>query len=179
MLVLTLVAGAGEGPSRATKSYPDPVPLRTAGLIGNDSGAVAEVSPEEARGASYLPGSNVLRLPDGDLRHVPPGSPEPVTVPPGDPGARESVAESREWLDTGIVPGDTAPERRMAERALLDLWLLTRPNGAHLAAPDRGWDHVWPRDAGWVSVAFSATGHHEEAYEILTFLARAQREDGT
>lgn len=178
VLVLALVAGAGEGPARAAGPYPNPVPLRIDGLIGNDSGTVVGVSPEEARGASYLRGSNVLRLPDGDLRHVPAGSSALVTVPLGDPGAEASVAESRAWLDRGTVPGDTSAERRMAERALLDLRLLTRPNGAHLAAPNRGWDYVWPRDASWAAVAFSATGHHEQSYKILRFLAEAQGDDG-
>lgn len=181
VLLFALLLGVGAAPQgtpRDAGPYPDPVPLRTAGLIGNHSGVVVGVSPEEARGASYLPGTNVLRLPGGDLRHVPPGSKEAATVPPDDPGARRAVEEARAWLDSGTVPGDTAAERRMAERALLDLRLLTRPNGAHLAAPNRGWDYVWPRDASWAAVAFAATGHHEESYEILRFLAEVRGEDG-
>ena len=50
------------------------MPLVASGLIGDHSGPVLAVSPEEARGASYLPASNVLRLPDGRLRYLPPGA---------------------------------------------------------------------------------------------------------
>lgn len=163
---------------KKVRDYPDPVPLQMAGLLGNGE-ATYPVPPDEARGASYLPGSNVLRLPDGDLRHLPPGAAEPVTVVPGDPGARESVAETRAWLEEGMVPGITEAERRMAGRALLDLRLLTDPNGAAVAARYKRWNYVWPRDASWAAAAFAATSHHREAYEILEFLAKTQRGDGT
>lgn len=167
-----------ESASATPATYPKPVPLRIAGLIGDGDGNVANISPEEARGASYLPGSTVLRLPDGRLRYVPPGAEEPVTVDAQDPGARAASEESQAWLEQGAVPGRTLEERRMAERALLDLRLLTRPNGAALAAPNRGWHYVWPRDASWAAAAFATTGHHEESYRILGFLAEAQEDDG-
>lgn len=167
-----------EAPSVASGPHPAPVPLRVAGLIGDGAGTAVAVSPEEARGASYLPGSTVLRLPHGRLRYVPPGAKEPVTVDADDPGARAASEESRAWLERGTVPGRTREERRMAERALLDLRLLTRPDGAALAAPNRGWHYVWPRDASWAAAAFAATGHHEESYRILRFLAEAQEDDG-
>lgn len=178
VLALILVSGTGESAPPASEPYPAPVPLRVAGLIGDSSGNAVVVSPDEAEGVSYLPGSNVLRLPDGGLRYVPPGSGDPITVPPGDPAAKSAVASSREWLDGGTVPGETATGRAMAERALLDLRLLMRANGAVLAAPNPGWSYVWPRDASWAAVAFAATGHHDESYRILTFLATAQNEDG-
>ncbi len=180
VLALMLLVGLGTGESRPKKAreYPEPIPLRMSGLLGNGS-SVYPVPPDEARGASYLPGSNVLRLPGRDLRYVPPDSEEPVTVPPGDPGALESVAETRAWLERGTVPGGNVPERAMAERALLDLRLLTRPDGAAIAAAYPRWDYVWPRDASWAAAAFSATGRHEESYDILSFLARTQKPDGT
>lgn len=180
VLTLALLLGLGNGECRpeGPNEYPEPIPLRMAGLLGNGS-SVYPVPPEESRGAFYLPGSNVLRLPDGDLRHLPPGIEEPVTVSPGDPGVRASVSETRAWLKRGVVPGFTEKERRMAERALLDLRLLTRPNGAAVAAAYPRWDYVWPRDAGWAAAAFAATGHHEESYEILSFLAQTQKPDGT
>ena len=175
-LVLSLVLGAGA--LKKAGGYPDPVPLQMAGLLGNDE-ATYLVSPDEAGDAAYLPGSNVLRLPDGDLRHLPPGADEPVIVPPGDPGAQRAVAGTRAWLGKGTVPGSKEEERRMAERALLDLRLLTGPNGAAVAAPYKRWNYVWPRDASWAAAAFAITGHHEEAYEILEFLAEVQKKDGT
>ena len=178
VLILVLVLGVGSDGLAPTQHYPGPVPLLVSGLIG-DRSSVLQVSPGEARGASYLPSSNVLRLPDGRLRYLPPGSAEALTVPPDDPGAAAAAAESRAWLAEGTVPGENDVERRISERALLDLLLLTRPNGAALAGPHSRWGYVWPRDASFVSVAFAATGHHEESYEILAFLADAQEPDGT
>lgn len=179
LLALVLLAGLGTGEGQpAAHEYPEPIPLRMAGLLGNKS-SVYPILPKEAYGASYIPGSNVLRLPDGNLRHLPPGSAEPVTVPSEDAGARASIAETRAWLKEGKVPGVTDSERGMAGRALLDLRLLTGPNGAAIAAAYPRWNYVWPRDAAWTAAAFAATGHHEESYEILSFLSRAQNPNGT
>ncbi|CAN5609468.1 hypothetical protein BH24ACT22_BH24ACT22_12330 [soil metagenome] len=176
LLVLSLALGAAQ--ILKAREYPDPVPLRMSGLLGNGD-ATYPVSPDEARGASYLPGSNVLNLPSGELRYLPPNAAEPVIVSPEDPGAREAVAEARSWLKKGRVPGSTEDERRMAERTLLDLRLLTDEKGAIVAAPYKRWNYVWPRDASWAAAAFAATGHHEESYEILEFLADVQKADGT
>jgi glucoamylase len=181
-VVAILLAGVALGvcaSGPAEKTYPTPVPLVASGLVGDHrSGTVLPVSPEEARGASYLPASNVLRLPDGRLRFVPSGAAEAVTVPPDDPGAAAAAASSRAWLEAGTVPGDAAAERHISGRALLNLRLLTRPNGAALAGLHPRWRSVWPRDASFAAVAFAATGHHEESYEILSFLAAAQEADG-
>jgi glucoamylase len=171
VLILVLVLGVGPDGLAPSRDYPGPV----AGLIGERS----SISPDEARGASYLPASNVLRLPDGRLRYVPPGSAKVLTVPPDDPGAAAAASGSRAWLSEGTVPGENDVERRISQRALLDLRLLTRQNGAALAGPHSRWAHVWPRDASFMSVAFAATGHHEESYEILAFLAESQEPDGT
>jgi hypothetical protein len=182
VLVLALILGSGAGGHAPPEpgTYPSPVPLQVAGLIGGhpSPGSAIPVSPEEAIGAAYLPSSNVLRLPGGELRYMPPGSTEAVTVPPDDPGAAAAVAESREWLEEGTVPGGNDVERRISERALLNLLMLTRPNGAALAGPHSRWSFVWPRDASFMAVAFAATGHHEESYRILEFLAGAQEPDG-
>jgi glucoamylase len=152
--------------------------LRVSGLIGGYSSPGSLISPDEALGAAYLPSSNVLRLPGGELRYLPPGSAKAVTVPPDDPRAAAAAAETREWLEEGTVPGENAVERRISERALLNLLLLTRPNGAALAGPHSRWNFVWPRDASFMAVAFAATGHHEESYRILEFLAGVQEPDG-
>ena len=177
-LVLVLTLGLGAGELRKARDYPDPVPLQMAGLLGN-GGATYPVPLDEARNASYLPGSNVLQLPDGNLRYLPPDAAEPITVTPEDTGARAAVAETGAWLKKGTVPGSEAQERRMAERALLDLRLLTDRNGAAVAARYKRWNYVWPRDASWAAAAFAATGRHEESYEILKFLAAVQKDDGT
>jgi glucoamylase len=181
VLVLGLalcVWASGPAPPEA-RTYPAPVPLVASGLLGGHSpGPALLITPEEARGASYLPSSNVLRLPDGRLRFVPPGAAEAVTVAPDDPDAAAAAASSRAWLEAGTVPGGDAVERRISERALLDLRLLTRSNGAALAGIHPRWRSVWPRDASFVAVAFAATGHHELSYEVLSFLAGAQEADG-
>ena len=180
MLLGLILCVCADGPAPEARVYPAPVPLVAAGLIGDPStpGPALPVSPEEARGASYLPSSTVLRLPDGRLRYLPPGAARAVTVPPDDPGAAAAVAASRAWLEGGEVPGDDAEERRISGRALLDVRLLTRPNGAALAGLHPRWRSVWPRDASFVAVAFAATGHHELSYEVLSFLASTQEPDG-
>jgi glucoamylase len=175
LLVLALCTGA----ERSASHYPDPAPLLISGLLGGHPSPALPVSPAGALGASYLPDSNVLRLPDGRLRYVPSGSAEAVTAPPDDPGAAAAAAGTRRWLARGTVPGDNGVERSISARALLDLLMLTHENGAALAAPNPRWDRVWPRDASFVAVAFAATGHHEESYKILAFLARAQEPGGS
>lgn len=121
----------------------------------------------------------------GILVAYPPAS-QATTILPATPGESPGATlpeletgEARAWLDLGEVPGESATERRMAERVLLDMRGLVSANGAAIAAPQPGWDHVWPRDASWMAVAFCATGHHDEAFGILTFLASAQNPDGT
>ena len=137
------------------------------------------VPPDQAHGAAYLDHSTVLRLADGRLRYLPPGAAEPVTGPPGDPGALAVAAEERAWLDAGSVPGATAAEREAAARSLLFLRLLVRPGGAALAAETPYWAYVWPRDASFTTAALAVTGHRREAAAALSFLARTQRADGT
>jgi glucoamylase len=97
-----------------------------------------------------------------------------------DQSACAAVAEQadREWLRAGTVPGDTAAWRSMATRALLDLRLDVRPDGAVVAGWRSGWDYVWPRDSSWVAVALARTGHPAMAYRILRFLQRMQPGNG-
>jgi glucoamylase len=90
-----------------------------------------------------------------------------------------AVAASREWLDQGVVPGDSAADREVATRALLDLRLSVLPDGAVVAAYQTGWDYTWPRDSSWVAVALAGTGHADQALSILEFLQRMQSPDGT
>ena len=64
----------------------------------------------------------------------------------------------------------------MAARALLDLRLAVRPDGAVLAGWNAGpgYEYAWPRDSSWVAVALADTGHPAMAYRILRFLQRMQ-----
>jgi glucoamylase len=153
-------------------------PLFAAGLLGN-RGALVAIPPDQAGGAAYLEGSTVLRLADGRLRYLPPGAAEPLTGPPGDPGAMAVAAEERAWLAAGTVPGASAAERDAAARSLLFLRLLVQPGGAALAAQTPYWAYVWPRDASFTAAALAVTGHRREAAAVLGFLAGTQRADGT
>jgi len=177
LVALTLAGGLASmllGATRPNRSSP---PLLGAGLLGNQT-TLAAVSPDAAAGAAYVPGSTVLRLADGRLRHLPPGAAEPVTVAADDPAALAAVARERAWLAAGTVPG-AAAEREAAAASLLFLRLLVRPGGAALAAQTPYWAYVWPRDASFVAAALAVTGHRAEAAAILGFLARSQRPDGT
>ena len=175
-LALSVVVGLVVllGATRAERSPP----LLAAGVLGNRD-VLVSVPPDQAGGAAYLEGSTVLRLGDGRLRYLPPGAAEPVTGPPGDPGALAVAAEERAWLAAGAVPGATAAQRDAAARSLLFLRLLVRPGGAALAAQTPYWAYVWPRDASFTAAALAVTGHRREAAAILGFLAGTQRADGT
>lgn len=88
------------------------------------------------------------------------------------------AAAQQAWLAGARLPGRTAAERAVAGRALLDLGLLTAPNGATVAAPFGPWDLVWPRDASWVVAALAVCGRGDTALSVLQFLARVQGGDG-
>ncbi|MEU6864513.1 hypothetical protein ABZ924_14740 [Streptomyces sp. NPDC046876] len=171
------------GSARCGESEPCYVPAtalaaRTAGLLSNGT-AVEAVAPSFAVGASYVEGSNVLRLPSGRWRHLPSGASASAVVPADDPGALARIDESRAWLAAGRVPGTDPARRAAVQRALLSMRALLRPNGAFAAGWSPAWEYSWPRDGAFAAVAFAATGHDEEAYRILTYDAGTQRADGT
>ena len=93
--------------------------------------------------------------------------------------AEALAAESREWLAEGTVPGEQEGYGDVARTALLDLRTLTSSDGAVLAGPSTAWRYVWPRDASFIAVAYTATGHGEEAVAILSFLQKLQEPDGS
>ncbi|MFE1869396.1 hypothetical protein ACFW9N_00610 [Streptomyces sp. NPDC059496] len=150
----------------------------TIGLLSNTT-AVEGVTPAVAGGARYVERSHVLRLLSGRWKYLPGGRTASVVVPPEDPTARLQIAESRDWLAAGRVPGNTATRRAAAERALLAMRALLRPNGAMAAGWSPGWTYSWPRDSSFASAAFAHTGHDAEAYRILRYSAATQRKDGT
>jgi GH15 family glucan-1,4-alpha-glucosidase len=164
----------------ASPPHPGPSPFTSAGLIGSATlpGAHAPIDRDLAAHSSYLTGTSVLALPGDRARLIPPGGTEPVTLPMNDPRVTAAVSADRAWLASGRVPGGTPYERSAATRALLDLRLLTSPNGACVASWAPNWNYVWPRDGAFAVAAFSATGHRVEARRILSFLASAQASDG-
>ncbi|MFI0203758.1 MULTISPECIES: hypothetical protein [Streptomyces] len=171
------------GSERCGETEPCYVPTsalaaRTSGLLAN--GVTTEaVLPSFAVGASYVDGSNVLRLPSGRWRYLPAGASASAVVAADDPGALAQIAESRAWLAAGRVPGATDAQRAASQRALLSMRALLKPGGAFAAAWAPAWEYSWPRDGAFAAVAFAATGHDEEAYRILRYDARTQRADGT
>ncbi|HEU4676004.1 MAG TPA: glycoside hydrolase family 15 protein [Motilibacteraceae bacterium] len=164
------------------------LPLLVAGVAGTP-GDVVPLAPRDTLGR-YLPGSSILQQPSGRLvvgarppaaglvaaalRPAVAGT-DPVTAA----RAVAAAAASRAWLTSGRVPGRTGLERAIAERALLDLRLLTAPDGAVVAADHGYWAYVWPRDAAFVAAAFAATGHRDEALSVLRWVAGVQDDDGT
>jgi len=160
-----------------TLRVPDKGPY-TAGLYTNGT-TTASILPEDAVGSAYVPHSNVLVLPTGQWRYLPPGVTEPVTVPAGDPGALKQIRETKRWLRSGTVPGESDDQRAAAERALLSMRALLQANGAAAAGWHGAWKYSWPRDTTFNAVAFARTGHPEEALRILRYNAATQRPDGT
>ncbi|MEV4006258.1 glycoside hydrolase family 15 protein [Actinomadura sp. NPDC049753] len=177
LIVAALVATGG-----ATVPEPPDPGWASPGLVGGGGWPFAGVplAPDQAEGASYLPGSSVVRLADGRVRLVPSGGEAPITVDASDPRVDRAVRSDSAWLAQGTVPGGATNHayRDMATRALLDLRLLTRPNGASLASWYSKWRYCWPRDSAFTVAAFTATGHPAEARRVLYFLARAQHDDG-
>jgi glucoamylase len=110
----------------------------------------------------------------GGIRAVPAG---PALADAAGRGV--SGAADRRWLAAGRVPGSTPAQRRLARGALIDLRLLTKPDGAVAAAWYGRWKYAWPRDSSWAAAAFAATGHFTESLRILRFLARVQFPDGS
>ncbi|WP_433464599.1 glycoside hydrolase family 15 protein [Spirillospora sp. CA-128828] len=174
LLVAALVATGG-----ATVPEPPDSGWASPGLVGGGGWPFAGVplAPDQAEGASYLPDSSVVRLADGRIRLVPSGGDTPITVDASDPRVDRAVRSDRTWLAQGTVPA-SGGHRDMAARALLDLRLLTRPNGASLASWYSKWRYCWPRDSAFTVAAFTVTGHPSEARRVLRFLARAQNENG-
>ena len=123
----------------------------------------------------YLPGSSLLRTSAGIYT----GPGQPAATAARDACARTAGRASRQWLAAGIIPGASGQQRSMATRALLDLHLLTRPDGAVVAAWHSQWRYAWPRDSSWVAVALADTGHTADSLGVLRFLQRSQLPDGT
>ena len=130
--------------------------------------------PARVRG-HFEPGSSMLVM--AGKTYTAPGQSAPPgrTVPQC---ASATLQADRAWLRAGLVPGATAAQRSMATRALLDLRLAVRPDGAVMAGWRSGWEYDWPRDSSWAAVALAGTGHQDLAYQVLRFLARVQGADG-
>ncbi|MQY07425.1 glycoside hydrolase family 15 protein [Actinomadura macrotermitis] len=101
--------------------------------------------------------------------------PENVVTPPRPPAQLGSPATRP---PKKVVTQSNQQYRDMAARALLDLRLLTQPNGASLASWYGLWRYSWPRDSAFAAAAFTVTKHRVEARRVLGFLARVQHPNG-
>jgi len=174
--VLVLAFGMTAAPFPTSGPQPGQPQLTVAGVAEDPCQPQRALPVPPGRSGRFEPDSSILRT-AGEDTFVAPGLPAPSSL---SQSACDTVAEQadREWLRAGTVPGDTAALRAMATRALLDLRLDVRPNGAVVAGWRSGWDYVWPRDSSWVAVALAQTGHPAMAYQILRFLQRMQPGNG-
>lgn len=88
---------------------------------------------------------------------------------------RQEAAWQRTTRIPGTLDGSYADAFRLA---LLDLRVLTLPNGAAVAGWSPSWRYVWPRDSAFVVAALAASGHLTDAAKVLDFLQRLQPQDG-
>ena len=172
-LALALAVATATVTTAAT-GQPGQPELTVAGLA-QDPCQPQRALPVRARvSGQFEPDSSILRVAGG------------VYAGPGQAVSAESACVTateradRNWLDTGRVPGANATQRSMATRALLDLSLAVRPDGAVQAGWLSGsrYEYAWPRDSSWVAVALTDTGHPAMAYRILEFLERVQGRNG-
>ena len=170
---LALAAATAAATTAATRQLPQPK-LTVAGLA-QEPCQPQQALPVPARlSGQFEPDSSILRVAGG------------VYAAPGQAAPAQSACVTateradRNWLNTGLVPGATATQRSMATRALLDLSLAVRPDGAAQAGWLSGseYEYAWPRDSSWVAVALTDTGHPAMAYRILEFLQRMQGRNG-
>lgn len=172
--VAGLAVAGGAVVAAIPRTPPVPAPL-TEGLAQDPCHPQVVMAVPPGVTGRYQPGSSMLR--SGGRIYLAPGRFAPVTAAVAG-CARDSARASRQWLAAGIIPGTTAQQRSVATRALLDLRLSTRPNGAVIAGWHGAWRYSWPRDSSWVAVALADTDHDADALEILRFLQRTQLPDG-
>ena len=174
--VLVLAFGMTAAPFPTSGPQPGQPQLTVAGVAEDPCQPQRALPVPPGRSGRFEPDSSILRT-AGEDTFVAPGLPAPSSL---SQSACDTVAEQadREWLRAGTVPGDTAAWRSMATRALLDLRLDVRPNGAVVAGWRSSWDYDWPRDSSWVAVALAQTGHPAMAYQILRFLQRMEPGNG-
>ena len=97
---------------------------------------------------------DVIVVPAGSRQHYFASS-SVLETTPATACQQAAVRADRQWLSSGIVPGDSPLLTSLATRALLDLRLSTRPDGAVIAGWHNRWEYSWPRDSSWAAVALA------------------------
>ncbi|UFU03546.1 glycoside hydrolase family 15 [Ruania suaedae] len=161
VLVAALVAVAV---LTAPRTRADTIALYHEGIGLSATGELVLIPEGEA--PAYLPGSRVL-------------APAPDAPAATLAGAEDLAEQTRAWMDAGSVPGAGGRFDDLATDALLDLHALLRGGDGAIAGAMPRWHYVWPRDAAFIASGLSATGHHEDALEVLTFLQQVQAPEGT
>lgn len=138
--------------------------LYSDGVVVGADGAPVVVPPRS--GLRRLPGTGYLDPESGAL----PGAAVPTS---------DDVDAARELLAAADLPGRGTPYEAMAEEALVDIGVLTFPNGAAVAAGSPYWRYVWPRDVGYMAAALTVCGRPEAAFAQLAYVAAMQERDGT
>lgn len=101
-----------------------------------------------------------------------------------DPDGAFIAKQSREWVESGSVPGLGTQWESMSRWALTDLRQLMVKGEAAGGAPAAGaaanWGYFWPRDGAFIIVALDRTGHSSDARRLVDFMSRLpfDRTDG-
>jgi glucoamylase len=139
----------------------------------------AGVPPLYAAGIAENPCAphDVVVVPAGSRQHYFASS-SVLETGPATGCQQAAVRADRQWLSSGIVPGGSPQLTSLAIRALLDLRLSTRPDGAVIAGWHKRWEYSWPRDSSWAAAALAFTGHVGDSLRILRFLQQTQLPSG-
>jgi hypothetical protein len=137
--------------------------LYSDGVVAGDDGTPIVVPPHSS--LRRQPGTGFLDPSSGDL----PGAAVATT---------DQLNDARWRLNHAAVPGLETPYADMARTAVIDIDVLTFPNGAAVAAGSPYWRYVWPRDTGFMAATLSLIGRHHDARRLLDYVAAMQEGDG-
>ena len=139
--VLAAVLAAGAGVREATHTSRAPT-LLTEGIAADPCAPQDVIIVPAHRDVRYDGDSSALRTGSGTSAAGAGGPGGPGGSAPASGCTSACVAAGRGWLAAGTVPGTNPATRSMAQRALLDLDLSTRPDGAVVAGWYPGWDYA-------------------------------------
>ena len=169
--MLAVIVAVGTGPAAG----PEIPGLTVAGIAQDPCHPQVALPVGPAVTGHFEQDSSVLITARGI--YVAPGEVVPLTAAESACAAADARA-GQSWLSAGLVPGVTGTQRSMAARALLDLRLAVRPDGAVMAGGNPAGStpgRVTQAGSRWRS----PTPVMPAAYQILRFLQRMQNANGT